>query len=82
MKIDKKAMMEVLHREPEFSDMFSVVSRENPDPDRCWSDVILNHDAGTARLLAFQPGTGILQPLFLLHGLQPLLDLQRLNKRR
>jgi hypothetical protein len=24
----------------------SVVSRENPDPDRCWSDVILNHDAG------------------------------------
>jgi len=35
-----------------------VVSRENSDPDRCWSDVILNHDAGAARLLAFEPGTG------------------------
>ena len=35
-----------------------VISRENPDLDRRWPDMVLNQNAGTARLLAFHPGTG------------------------
>ena len=30
-----------------------VVGRENPDLDRCWPDIVLNQNAGTARLLTF-----------------------------
>ena len=35
-----------------------IVSRENSDPDCCWSDMVLNQNAGTSRLLALYPGTG------------------------
>ncbi len=35
-----------------------VVGRENPDLDRCWPDIVLNQNAGTARLLTLHPGTG------------------------
>src|SRR5258708_7031837 len=46
-------MPQVVEAEPAW-----VVSRENPDLDRCWPDMVLNQNAGTARLLALHPGTG------------------------